>query len=235
MIFTQTPSLRRSASNFFRLLALTLAVIIPAHSQTFDGGIRGSVSDQGGAPINGAIITLTDEATHQVRETNSDTSGSYAFNALKPSTYDVRVSSGSFAPATRTHIVLDTQDFLTLDISLTVGNSSQTIQVSAEAPLIDSSAASISTDLDQRRLEDLPVLGRNPYITAKLSGVFVNTGNPQFIRRSERHVDNVGSWRTSRVQPLSRRWRTYYGHKQPTDRNSDNRIYSGRQGTGEYL
>jgi trimeric autotransporter adhesin len=67
------------------------------------------------------------------------------------------------------------------------------VQVSADAPLVDPSTASISTNFDQQQLEDIPVLGRNPYITAKLSGVFVNTGNPQFIR----FVDQNGTSTTS--------------------------------------
>jgi hypothetical protein len=175
------------------VFALLLEVNSALHSQTFNGAIRGSITDASGAPVNGASITLTDEATHELRTTDSDTSGTYAFNALKPSTYDVHVTSGTFAPATRTHIVLQTQDFLTLDIPLAVGASSQSIQVSAEAPLVDPSTASVSTDLDQRRLEDLPVLGRNPYITAKLAGVFVNTGNPQFIRFADQNGTSTTS------------------------------------------
>jgi hypothetical protein len=193
MIFPRRPNFRQSRSTSLSLVALTLILAGPSEAQTFDGGIRGSVSDPSGAPITGAAITLTDEATHQVRETRSDSNGGYAFNALRPSTYDVLITSGNFAPATRTHIVLNTQDFLTLDIPLTVGTSSQTVQVSADAPLIDSSTASVSTDLDQRRLEDTPVLGRNPYIMAKLSGVFVNTGNPQFIRFADQNGTSTTS------------------------------------------
>jgi trimeric autotransporter adhesin len=91
------------------------------------------------------------------------------------------------------HIVLEAQDFLTLDISLALGTANSVVQVSADAPLVDSSTASVSTDLDQRRLEHLPVLGRNPYITAKLSGVFVNTGNPQFIRFADQNGTSTTS------------------------------------------
>ncbi|MBB5327518.1 hypothetical protein [Tunturiibacter gelidoferens] len=83
--------------------------------------------------------------------------------------------------------------FLTLDISLALGTANSVVQVSADAPLVDSSTASVSTDLDQRWLEDLPVLGRNPYITAKLSGVFVNTGNPQFIRFADQNGTSTTS------------------------------------------
>ena len=193
MISMYRKNIRHSQSHRFLLPTLLLAPCITAHSQTFSGGIRGSITDVSGAAIAGASVTLVDEATHQIRETTSDSSGAYAFNALRPSVFDVQVTSGIFATAKRTHIILETQDFLTLDIPLVVGGTNESIQVSAEAPLVDSSTASVSTDLDQRRLEDIPVLGRNPYITAKLSGVFVNTGNPQFIRFADQNGTSTTS------------------------------------------
>jgi len=175
------------------LFVLLVALNLPAIAQTYSGGVRGSITDPGGASVAGASITLTDEGTHQTRNTTSDSAGSYDFSALKPSTYSLQVTAGGFSDATRTHIVLETQDFLTLDISLALGTANSVVQVSADAPLVDTSTASVSTDLDQRRLEDLPVLGRNPYITAKLSGVFVNTGNPQFIRFADQNGTSTTS------------------------------------------
>ena len=119
--------------------------------------------------------------------------GPVGFNALRPSTYTLHIEAASFSKADRTHIALATQDFLTLDVQLAVGGATNVVQVSADAPLVDPSTASVSTDLNQRRLEDIPVLGRNPYITAKLSGVFVNTGNPQFIRFADQNGTSTTS------------------------------------------
>ena len=174
------------------LLRLSLVIFLaisalPLFSQTYSGSVRGSVTDSAGAAVAGAIVTLTDEPTQQVRSATTDSSGSYAFNALQPSTYTLHISATGFSAADRTHILIATQDFLTIDVPLSVGSTTNIVQVSAEAPLVDNSTASISTNLDQRRLEDVPVLGRNPYITAGLSGVFVNTGNPQFIRFADQN------------------------------------------------
>jgi len=174
------------------LLRLSLHVLISfvalsAFSQTYSGGIRGTVTDPAGSVVPGAAITLTDEATQQVRSATTDSTGSYAFNALQPSNYALHIVATGFGVADRTRIALATQDFVTIDVSLTVGSSTNVVQVSADAPLVDNSTASISANLDQRRLEDVPVLGRNPYITAGLSGVFVNTGNPQFIRFADQN------------------------------------------------
>ncbi|WP_353064385.1 carboxypeptidase-like regulatory domain-containing protein [Tunturibacter psychrotolerans] len=193
MASSQSKDSRLNVRQLSTLLVLLLALNLPAIAQTYSGGVRGSITDPGGASVAGASITLTDDSTHQTRNTTSDSAGTYNFSALKPSIYGLQVTVGGFSPAERTHIVLETQDFLTLDISLTLGTANSVVQVSADAPLVDSSTASVSTDLDQRRLEDLPVLGRNPYITAKLSGVFVNTGNPQFIRFADQNGTSTTS------------------------------------------
>jgi outer membrane receptor protein involved in Fe transport len=185
--------LNKAQRNALLMLAFVLILKTLAIAQTYSGGLRGTITDPSSAAVPGASITLTDEATHQIRATTSDRSGAYAFNALKPSAYTLHATAGTFSAADRTHIVIDTQDFLTLDISLTVGSAAESVQVSAEAPLVDPSTASVSTDLNQQRLEDIPVLGRNPYITAKLSGVFVNTGNPQFIRFADQNGTSTTS------------------------------------------
>jgi trimeric autotransporter adhesin len=183
----------QSLSKTYLLIALLLSLAAIAHSQTYSGGIRGVVTDPSGAALHAASITLTDESTRQTRSTSTDNVGAYAFNALKPSTYTLHVEATGFNAADRTHIVLDTQDFLTLDIQVQLGSTTSVVQVSSDAPLVDPSTASVSTDLDQRRLEDIPILGRNPYITAKLSGVFVNTGNPQFIRFADQNGTSTTS------------------------------------------
>jgi hypothetical protein len=180
-------SIRTAVSRFGYFAILLFLFTTPVLSQTYDGVLRGTIRDSSGAALAGASVTLTNEATQQVRSTLSDSSGSYAFNALQPSTYTLHIVANGFSPADRTHIVLATQDFLDLDVQLNLGTATDVVQVSAEAPLVDNSTASISADLDQRRLQDVPVLGRNPYITAGLSGVFINTGNPQFIRFADQN------------------------------------------------
>jgi hypothetical protein len=174
-------------------LALLLGVGATAFAQTFNGSVRGTITDPSGAAVAQAKVTLTDNSTHQERNSVTDSGGEYAFNALRPSAYTLQVNATGFSPAERTNIQLATQDSLTLDVQLIVGTTSNVVQVSAEAPLIDPSTASVSTDLGQKQLEDIPVLGRNPYITAKLSGVFVNTGNPQFIRFADQNGTSTTS------------------------------------------
>ncbi len=178
---------------FLSLSFFALVIASIAQAQTYNGAIRGTITDPSGALLPNAAITLLDEGTHQNRETRSDGAGAYAFNALRPATYSLHISAVGFGAADRTGIVLATQDFVTLDIRLSVSSAADVVQVSTDAPLVDGSTASIGTDLDQKRLEDIPVLGRNPYITANLEGVFVNTGNPQFIRFADQNGTSTTS------------------------------------------
>lgn len=186
----KSPGVYAGSLVFFWLF---LALGPSTFAQTYNGSIRGTITDPSGAAVRGATITLTDTATHQQRKSTTENDGVYAFNALRPSVYTLQVEAQGFSSAERTNIELATQDSLTLDIPLLLGTATNVVEVSAEAPLIDPSTASVSTNFDQKRLEDIPVLGRNPYITAKLSGVFVNTGNPQFIR----FADQNGTSQTS--------------------------------------
>jgi hypothetical protein len=164
-----------------------------AVAQTYNGGLRGVVTDATGAALVGVKVALTDEATHQARTAITDPIGAYAFNELRPSSYTLHIEAAGFRATDRTHIQLATQDFLTLDVSLAVGAAPDVVQVSTEASLVDPSTASVSTDLSEEQLGTLPILGRNPYMTVKVSGLFVNTGNPQFVR----FADQNGTTQTS--------------------------------------
>ena len=186
-----------SRAGSFAVLAVALLVFLGISrfslAQTYNGGLRGVITDASGAALRGASVTLTDEATHQTRSVITDDIGAYAFNELRPSSYTLHVEAAGFSTTDRTHIPIATQDFLTLDLSLAVGATSDVVQVSAEAALVDLSTASVSTDLNEEQLVELPILGRNPYMTVKASGLFVNTGNPQFVR----FADQNGTTQTS--------------------------------------
>src|SRR5258708_1668845 len=129
MLRTLTYHLRPSVVARFLFVALLLASAPVSQAQTYNGAIRGAISDPNGAAIARASITLTDEATHQIRTTTTDSAGSYAFNALKPSVYTLHINAASFNAADRTHIVLATQDSLTFDVKLSLGSATDVVQV----------------------------------------------------------------------------------------------------------
>jgi len=109
------------------LLFWLITIVASLHAQTYNGTIRGAVTDATGAVLPNATVTLTDDATHQVRDTKTDTAGVYVFNALRPAAYSLHVAATGFGAADRTHIVLATQDFITLDIQLTVTAGQDTV------------------------------------------------------------------------------------------------------------
>ena len=89
-----------------------------AWSQSFQGGIRGSVADTGGGVIPDAKVSLIDEATNTSRATLTNTAGEYVFNAVNPATYTVSVESPGFKKFERKGVIVATQQFVTLDLKL---------------------------------------------------------------------------------------------------------------------
>jgi len=191
----RTTNILSGQKRFSQLIALWLLLGGASHvwAQSYYGQLRGIVTDASGAVVAKASIALTDEATSQVRTALTDNSGAYAFDALRPSSYDLHVTASGFSVADRRHIPVATQDALSLDVALVPGATVDVVEVSAEADLVDPSTASVSTNLTQTDLVNLPILGRNPYESVKISGAFVSTGNPQFIR----FADQNGTTQTS--------------------------------------
>ncbi len=165
---------------FLFLLAQLLVV-----AQSFQGGIRGSVSDSQGAVVPIAKVSLIEEATKLSRSALTNTVGEFSFNALDPATYSVVVEAPGFKRLDRHGVTVNTQEFLTLDLRLEVGQVSDTVNVTEEAPLIETSDASTGQVIDNQKLIDLPNLGRNPFMMSKLSQNVVLAGDPKFNRMQD--------------------------------------------------
>jgi len=150
--------------------------------QSYQGGIRGTVTDAQGASIPGAKVTLTDQSTNIARNTVTNATGEYVFNALDPATYSVTTESPNFGKYERRNLVIATQEFVTADVQLQLGALSQTVLVTQEVPLVESSNASNGQVIDSQKMTDLPNLGRNPFLLARLSTNVVPVGDPRFNR-----------------------------------------------------
>jgi hypothetical protein len=150
--------------------------------QSYQGGLRGIVSDASGGAVANAKITLTDEAAGVSRATISNSSGEFVFTSVEPATYLVTVEAPGFKKFDRKGVVVATQQFLTLDVRLEVGQITETVQVLEEVPLLESSNASNGQVLDRQKMVDLPNLGRNPFLLSKLAANVVPVGDPRFNR-----------------------------------------------------
>jgi hypothetical protein len=165
------------------LMAVMFFVVSSAVvAQSYYGTLKGSVLDQQGAAIAGATVTLTDVSTRIKRTAVSNGAGEYVFSAVDPSTFDLSVTAANFQAWTRKGIVVATQQTVAIDTKLMIGEASQTVEVSAAEPLIDTSTASNGQVFDTQKLVDLPNLGRNPFLLTKLNTNVTAVGDPRFNR-----------------------------------------------------
>ncbi len=142
------------------------------------GSIRGTVTDPQGAVVPGASITATNTSTSLSRTQVTNADGIFVLPDLPIGSYDFVISKAGFKTQKRSGTVLLTGQTLALEIPLTVGSSSQSVQVTSAAPLIQIDTSSIQTTVDQKQMQDLPLNGRNPLqLTALTPGtVLTNTG-----------------------------------------------------------
>src|SRR5438128_132861 len=169
----------------FVLFGLLLAVALNLFGQGFQGGLRGSVGDASGALLPGVEVVLTNEATSLSRTTVTNDSGEYSFAALEPGSYRLHASLAGFKAIDQTAIRIGTQQFVTLDLKLEVGAVAETVSVTAEVPLIETSNASTGTVLDTLSLQTLPAPGRNAFMIGVTVPTVIPSGDTQFNRQQD--------------------------------------------------
>ena len=130
-------------------------------AQAPTGDITGTISDATGAAVAGASITLTNNATGAERHVVSNDAGVYSLPALPPGNYSLRVETRGFRTEQRRDIQLQVGQVARLDFALQVGNVSETIEVAGGAPILETEDSTIGTVIENRRIIDLPLNGRN--------------------------------------------------------------------------
>lgn len=168
-----------------RLVCTVLLFSALVWAQSFQGSLRGRVTDPKDAVVPVAKITLVEEATSVASTTVTNDKGEYSFPVLNPGTYTLVVEAPGFKKAEHKGITIVTQTANTEDVKLDIGQVTETIDVTAEAELLNVSEASTGTDIDRQKLEDIPNLGRDPFMLARLSEGVVWTGNPKFDRMED--------------------------------------------------
>jgi Carboxypeptidase regulatory-like domain len=127
--------MKRSPIRAALALALAIGAFSTASAQ-FSGSISGTIQDPAGAAVPGATVTLTNVGTGEGKAGTSDAQGFYQFVSLAPGNYAVKTSAKGFADSQQS-FSLETNQTLNLPVKLTVGTSSETIQVTTQAPLLD--------------------------------------------------------------------------------------------------
>jgi len=129
-------------------------------AQTF-GEITGEVRDSSGGALNGATIAVTNKETAVARTVLTNEAGLYAVPALQPSVYDLRVEMRGFRAASRTGFELQVQQTARIDITMQLGQVNEVVEVSSVAPILNTEDATVGTVIENRRIVDLPLNGRN--------------------------------------------------------------------------
>src|SRR5215813_9244975 len=147
----------RATATFFLLVAFAL----PLLAQTPSGEISGVISDSNGSVVAGVKITLTNPATNAVREVQSNDSGLYAIPALPPGIYTLKVEKTGFRAVERRNIEVLVGSANRIDVTLEVGEMTNTVEIIGGAPVLQSENASIGTVIENRSIVELPLNGRN--------------------------------------------------------------------------
>ena len=130
-------------------------------AQSYTGRILGTVTDQSGASVAGATVTITDIARGTTRTITTDDAGAYVAPNLQPGSYKVRAEAKGFKVVERPNIELEVAKDALIDLSLPPGNVSETVQVTDEVPLLDTTSSTLGGTLSNAQINDLPLNSRN--------------------------------------------------------------------------
>ena len=165
---------------------LLCCLLLPtfAHAQA-TGALAGLVSDDSGAVVPGVTIEATNTATGQLRTTVTGTDGYYTIPQVQPGTYTVRATITGFKEVTRTGLVVSVGDTTRVDVKLAVGGVQETVIVSGSTPLVETAHATLGITIDQQKVVELPLNGRNfaqlgtliPGVLAAPAGLGGQTGD----------------------------------------------------------
>src|SRR5260370_12861312 len=139
-----------------------LLLISPARAQSVYGSIFGTVSDESGAAVPDATVTVTDEAKGTIVNVTSNASGDYSVPHLIPDVYDLKVTAKGFKAFETKGITVQADTAPRIDPTMSVGGSTETVTVSAEdQPQLKTDRADVATVFDQQQVSSLPVGDQN--------------------------------------------------------------------------
>ena len=163
----------------YRLFAFGMLLVPFLCAQDPRGRILGRVRDISGAVIPGAKVTATNAATGVAAVATANDAGNYQLLYLNPGRYKLDVEQPGFKRFERSEVEVRVGDAITLDISLEPGQITESVTVTAETPLLESSEATIGQLVDRRRLADLPLAGGNPAYLLQLTPGIISTNSSQ--------------------------------------------------------
>ncbi len=152
-------------NKFFRLslasMLLLVGMCVSALAQsTTDGAIGGTVKDLNGAVVQNATVTIRNEETNKESSMTTDDEGRFRVVQLRPGNYAITINAQNFAPFNQPKIVVEVGRVTSLDIQLALPGASEVVEVTGEAPVINTTQQDFSTNINQTSINELPINGR---------------------------------------------------------------------------
>jgi len=199
--------MKRVLSSYTGLAVFSLALF----GQGNTGSILGTLSDPSNAIVPGAKVTITNVLTGVKVENASDAQGNYLLNFLSPGSYKVEAEVPGFKKFVRDKVTLETGRQLRIDIALETGAVTETVNITAETPLLETESGTLGGIIENRQVMSLPTLGRNPQdFRLLVPGVVLNRdGNSiaqgGLVRKDPYYIDGAHSsshvWAGNPVNP----------------------------------
>src|SRR5262249_21078174 len=148
-----------------------LVAVTPAAAQ-FRAGIQGIITDQTGAVVKGATVTATNDETGRSATATTSEDGFYRISGLPRGTYAIKVEGKGFKTIT-SKVQTAAESMEGFNAELTAGGASETVNVTASAPIVDTESGDVGTTISNEQIQALPATGRDPYELLRLApGVF---------------------------------------------------------------
>src|SRR3954454_7778940 len=143
------------------IFVIILSLTAGLSSQTYQGTINGTVTDKSGAVVSGAQINITNVGTNQSRTLRSNQSGEYSAPNLDPGSYTITVQAQGFRRVERQNTQLEVARTIKIDFSLEPGTTNETVEVTGEAPLVNTANAVLESTFTNNAIIQLPLQGRD--------------------------------------------------------------------------
>ena len=173
----------RELRSGFLVMLLTTGVTYAQATSTFNGRIL----DQGDAVLPGVTVTVTNGSTGVARTTVTNDQGQYSIPGLETGTYEIKADLSGFAPAVRSNVRLDVNSTLTVDFRLALAGLTETLTVTGEAPLIETSQSKVANTIETTEVQNLPM------ITRTISGMLELLPGAAPVAPLHRTKENVGT------------------------------------------
>ena len=179
-------------------LAVTLVLAGPAAAQDFRGGIRGTITDSTGAVLPGVSVTVTNPGTGIAQTVVTDSKGLFEVLYLNSGPYTVTVELQGFAKVVRRDNLVRVGDILRVDVALSAGGVNETVQVTADSPLLNTTTGISGTTVSAKQIAELPLGDGTAYMLTRLAPGIMDSSDLHFARPADN--GNLGGIMTNGAQ-----------------------------------